>query len=41
MSREAAGSAAAKYLFRDFETHFFASESDTIEMLLQQVGDRK
>ena len=41
MSREAAGTAAAKHLFRDFNTHFYASESDTIEMLLQQVGERK
>lgn len=41
MSGEAAGRAAAKDLFRDFDTRLYKSEADTIEMLLQQVADRK
>jgi hypothetical protein len=41
MSRQTAGEAAAKYLFRDYNTHVYASEADTIEMLLQQVADKK
>lgn len=38
MGREAAGHAAAKYIFRDYNTHFYASEADTIEMLLREAG---
>ncbi|MFL1875216.1 hypothetical protein ACIKT0_08380 [Hansschlegelia beijingensis] len=40
MPREAAGEAAAKVLFRDYQTHVYASEADTLEMLLQQVADK-
>ena len=38
MSPEAAGHSAAKYLFRDYRTNVYASEADTIEMLLREVG---
>ena len=38
MSPEAAGHAAAKHLFRDYRTTVYASEADTIEMLLREVG---
>lgn len=37
---DAAGAAAAKQLFRDFQTHVYASEGDTLEMLLQQAGGK-
>ena len=39
-SKEASGDAAAKQLFPDFQTHFFASEADTIETLLQLAGGK-
>jgi hypothetical protein len=39
-SQEAAGEAAAKQLFRDYNTHFYLSEADMIEMLLQQAGNK-
>lgn len=32
-----AGAAAAKALFSDFESMVYASEADTIEMLLRQI----
>lgn len=41
MSRDVAGDTAAKEIFPDYHTHVYASEADTIEMLLQQVADRK
>jgi len=31
---------AAKELFVDFETNFYASEGDTIDFLLRQVRDK-
>lgn len=37
-SPDVAGEAAAKYLFRDFHTHVYASEADTIELLLREAG---
>ena len=40
MNREAAGHAAAKVVFLDYRKHVYASEADTIEMLLQQVGNK-
>jgi hypothetical protein len=40
-SREDAGHAAAKKLFPDYRTRYYASEADTIEYLLQQVGQKK
>ncbi|PBC00710.1 hypothetical protein CK220_29810 [Mesorhizobium sp. WSM3860] len=33
-----AGENAAKVLFRDFHTRVYASEADTIEMLLREAG---
>ncbi|ESY26331.1 hypothetical protein X751_00085 [Mesorhizobium sp. LNJC395A00] len=33
-----AGENAAKYLFSDFHTRVYASEADTIEMLLREAG---
>ncbi|WP_162827031.1 hypothetical protein [Pseudolabrys taiwanensis] len=41
MDREAAGDRAAKELFPDYQTRFYASEADTISYLLQQAGDKK
>lgn len=38
LSPEAAGHAAAKHLFRDYRMNVYASEADTIEMLLREVG---
>ena len=38
-TREEAGRLAAKETFSDFGTMFYASESDTIEMLLQRLRD--
>ncbi|MDP1630201.1 MAG: hypothetical protein Q8L66_02130 [Caulobacter sp.] len=38
--RSIAGDAAAKTIFPDFNSMVYASEADTIEMLLQQVADR-
>lgn len=35
--REAAGAAAAKQLFPDYNTRHYASEADTIEALLRAV----
>jgi hypothetical protein len=41
-SREAAGQAVAKRFFPDYNTRKYASsEADTIEYLLQQVGQKK
>lgn len=37
-SSASAGSKAAAYLFPDFNTHFYASEADTIEALLREAG---
>lgn len=39
-SREDAGRMAAKELFSDFGTMVYASEGDTIEMLLQRIRDK-
>jgi len=39
-SREAAGHAAAKYLFPDYRTHVYASEADNIEALLRLAGGK-
>lgn len=38
-SNEAAGRSAAMQVFTGFETHVYASESDTLEMLLRQIED--
>lgn len=35
-----AGLLAAKEIFPDFQTHFYASEGDTIEFLLRQAKDK-
>lgn len=34
---EDAGNRAAALVFRDYKTHFYASEADVIEMLLAEV----
>ena len=39
-SKETSGEAAAKQLFPGYQTHFFASEADTIETLLRLAGDK-
>ena len=39
-SREEAGRMAAKETFSDFDSLVYASESDTIEMLLQRIRDK-
>jgi hypothetical protein len=39
-SREDAGRLAARQLFADFGRNVYASESDTIEMLLRQIADK-
>ncbi|WP_312597804.1 hypothetical protein [Brevundimonas sp.] len=39
-SKGQAGRMAAKELFVDFETNFYASEGDTIDFLLRQVRDK-
>ena len=38
---EAAGQAAAKVVFPDYQSHFFRTEADTIEMLLERIRDRR
>lgn len=38
--RERAGDLAASEVFPSYNTHVYASEADTIEMLLQQVADK-
>jgi hypothetical protein len=40
VDREEAGRDAAKALFIDYRTHHYASEADTIEMLLRQAGGK-
>jgi hypothetical protein len=40
-SQDAAGDQAAKRLFTDYKTRYYASEADTIALLLQQAGDKK
>lgn len=37
VGREVAGESAAKLVFVGFRTHFYASEADTLEMLLQEA----
>lgn len=39
--REDAGEAAAKFLFPDYRTHFYASQADTVSYLLEQAGRKK
>lgn len=41
VSPDAAGDRAAKHLFTDYKTRVYASEADTIALLLQQAGDKK
>ena len=41
MSHDAAGDQAAKRLFSDYRTRHYASQADTIALLLQQAGDKK
>lgn len=41
LSQELAGEQAAKRLFTDYRTRVYASEADTIALLLQQAGDKK
>lgn len=38
VSQEGAGDAAARSLFIDYRTTVYASEADTIEMLLREAG---
>jgi hypothetical protein len=40
-SPDAAGEHAAKRLFSDYRTRHYASQADTIALLLQQAGDKK
>ncbi|AYM81036.1 hypothetical protein G6L67_07660 [Agrobacterium tumefaciens] len=37
-SGEAAGANAARTIFPDYKTAVYASEADTIEMLLREIG---
>ena len=37
---DAAGAQSAKALFSDYHTRAYASEADTIEMLLREAGKR-
>lgn len=39
-SADQAGAAAAKQVFRDFNTMHYASEADTIEALLRLAADK-
>lgn len=41
LNAEAAGDRAAKYLFRDYQTHHYATQADTIAYLLEQAGKKK
>lgn len=38
--REEAGQMAAQQIWRDYRTHFYASEADNLESLLQQAGGK-
>jgi hypothetical protein len=38
--KEQAGTEAARKIFRDFKTRFYASEADTIEMLLHEAAKK-
>ena len=40
-TQDAAGDQAAKLLFSDYRTRYYASQADTIALLLQQAGDKK
>ena len=39
-SHDQAGQMAAKQLFSDYDTMKYASEGDTIEMLLRQINEK-
>ena len=39
-SKDSAGEMAAKQIFPDYQTHFFASEADTIETLLRLAENK-
>ena len=41
VSQDTAGDQAAKSLFTDYRTKHYASQADTIALLLQQAGDKK
>lgn len=38
--KDTAGQRAAKDLFSDYQTHFFAAEADSIETLLRLADDK-
>lgn len=40
VAQDAAGEQSAKALFPDYRTRIYASEADTIEMLLREAGRR-
>ena len=40
LSREQAAAAAARHIFPDYNTHFYASEADTIEALLRAAKNK-
>jgi hypothetical protein len=40
VGREDAGARAAQQLFTDYRTRYYASEADTIEMLLRQASEK-